>query len=42
MIAGLVKGRTTLLIAHRLSTTKIASRIIELDQGKISSEGAEV
>ncbi|MCX8240082.1 MAG: ABC transporter ATP-binding protein [Akkermansiaceae bacterium] len=40
-LAGLVKGRTTLLIAHRLSTTKIASRIIELDQGKIISERAE-
>jgi ABC-type multidrug transport system fused ATPase/permease subunit len=40
-LAGLVKGRTTLLIAHRLSTTKIASRIIELDQGRIISERAE-
>lgn len=40
-LAGLVKGRTTLLIAHRLSTTKIASRVIELDQGKIISERAE-
>jgi ABC-type multidrug transport system fused ATPase/permease subunit len=37
----LVKGRTTLLIAHRLSTTKIASRVIELDQGAIISERAE-
>jgi ATP-binding cassette subfamily B protein/subfamily B ATP-binding cassette protein MsbA len=40
-LAGLVKGRTTLLIAHRLSTTKIASRVIELDQGEIVSERAE-
>ncbi|MDA7929999.1 ABC transporter ATP-binding protein/permease [Akkermansiaceae bacterium] len=40
-LAALVKGRTTLLIAHRLSTTKIASRVIELDQGKIISERAE-
>ncbi len=40
-LADLVKGRTTLLIAHRLSTTKIASRVIELDQGAIISERAE-
>ena len=40
-LADLVKGRTTLLIAHRLSTTKIASRVIELDQGRIVSERAE-
>ena len=40
-LAALVKGRTTLLIAHRLSTTKIANRVIELDQGRIVSERAE-
>lgn len=40
-LADLVKGRTTLLIAHRLSTTKIASRVIELDKGEIISERAE-
>jgi subfamily B ATP-binding cassette protein MsbA len=40
-LADLVKGRTTLLIAHRLSTTKIASRVIELDQGSIISERAK-
>ncbi|MDA7935624.1 ABC transporter ATP-binding protein/permease [Akkermansiaceae bacterium] len=37
----LVKGRTTLLIAHRLTTTRVASRIIELDRGKVISERAE-
>lgn len=37
----LVKGRTTLLIAHRLSTTKIAERVIEFDRGEIVSERAE-
>jgi len=37
----LIKDRTTILIAHRLSTTKIADRVIELDQGKIISERAE-
>ncbi|MGD1978958.1 MAG: ABC transporter ATP-binding protein [Akkermansiaceae bacterium] len=40
-LAALVKGRTTLLIAHRLSTTKIANRVVELDQGRIVSERAE-
>ncbi len=40
-LAVLVKGRTTLLIAHRLSTTKIANRVVELDQGRIVSERAE-
>lgn len=37
----LVKGRTTLLIAHRLSTTKIADRVIEFDRGLIVSERSE-
>ena len=37
----LIKDRTTLIIAHRLSTTKIANRVIELDQGEIISERAE-
>lgn len=37
----LIKDRTTILIAHRLSTTKIASRVIELDQGRIIAERAE-
>jgi len=37
----LVKDRTTLLIAHRLSTTRIASRVIEIDQGEVVSEREE-
>jgi len=40
-LAELIKDRTTLLIAHRLSTTRIAHRVIELDQGEIISERAE-
>ena len=40
-LSNLVRGRTTLLIAHRLSTTKIASRVVELDQGVVVSERAE-
>lgn len=35
----LMKSRTTLVIAHRLSTVREATRIIVLDQGKIVEEG---
>jgi ATP-binding cassette, subfamily B, bacterial MsbA len=32
-------GRTTLVIAHRLSTVKRADKIIVLDQGRVIEEG---
>ncbi|OAB26578.1 hypothetical protein PMSD_25710 [Paenibacillus macquariensis subsp. defensor] len=36
----LMKDRTTVVIAHRLSTVREASRIIVLDQGRIIEEGS--
>jgi ATP-binding cassette, subfamily B, bacterial MsbA len=35
----LLKGRTTLIIAHRLSTVRRADRLLVLDQGQIVEEG---
>ncbi|MFX0093767.1 MAG: ABC transporter ATP-binding protein, partial [Candidatus Hodarchaeota archaeon] len=36
----LLKNRTSIIIAHRLSTVRAADRIIVLDQGKIVEEGS--
>jgi subfamily B ATP-binding cassette protein MsbA len=35
----LMQGRTTFVIAHRLSTVRRADRIVVLDSGKIVEEG---
>ena len=36
----LVKGRTTIAIAHRLSTLYNADRILVMDQGKLEEQGS--
>ena len=38
-LAKLLVGRTTLIIAHRLSTVQRADRLVVLDQGRIVEEG---
>ena len=39
-IERLIKNRTTIAIAHRLSTLKNADRILVLDKGQIVEEGS--
>ena len=38
-LENLMKGRTTFVIAHRLSTVQRADRIVVIDQGSIVEEG---
>jgi subfamily B ATP-binding cassette protein MsbA len=35
-----MQGRTTIVIAHRLSTVEHCDRIVVLDQGRIVDEGS--
>ena len=39
-LSNLMKGRTTLVIAHRLSTVRRADRIVVLDKGRIVESGS--
>lgn len=41
-LAGLLRGRTTLIIAHRLATIKSADRIIVLENSRILESGTHV
>jgi subfamily B ATP-binding cassette protein MsbA len=35
----LIKGKTTLLIAHRFSSLRLANRILVMDKGRIVADG---
>lgn len=39
-LVGLMNGRTTLIIAHRLSTVRCADRIVVLQEGRIRESGS--
>ncbi len=39
-LAGIMRGRTTILISHRVSTVRQADRIVVLDHGRIVEQGA--
>jgi ATP-binding cassette subfamily B protein len=39
-LAEIVKGRTTIAIAHRLSTLRLAGRIVVMEGGRITESGA--
>jgi len=38
-LAGVMRGRTTILISHRVSTVRNADRIFVLERGRIAEEG---
>jgi ATP-binding cassette, subfamily B, bacterial len=38
-LEGVMKDRTTLVIAHRLATVQKADRILVMDQGRIVEQG---
>ena len=38
-LSGIIEGRTSIIIAHRLSTVKMADRILVIEKGKIVEEG---
>ena len=38
-VAGVMRGRTNVLISHRVSTVRNADRIIVLDHGRVVEQG---
>ena len=38
-MAGIARGRTVIVIAHRLSTVRSANRILTLDKGRLAEDG---
>ena len=38
-LQGLMVGRTTLIVAHRLSTISLANRVVLIDGGKVVADG---
>ena len=36
----LLRGRTAIIIAHRLSTVEIADRVLVMDHGRVVEDGA--
>jgi ATP-binding cassette subfamily B protein len=38
-LAGVMQGRTTILISHRVSTVRSADRIFVLEKGKVAEQG---
>jgi ATP-binding cassette subfamily B protein len=39
-LATVMRGRTTLVIAHRPATIELADRVVLLDEGRISASGS--
>jgi len=38
----LLKGRTAVIIAHRLSTVTIADRVLVMEHGKVIEDGSPI